>query len=383
MSTKSVDINDQPLLTTSIKIENDADDDVLYDESSEIINRNDYFSNLPSTSTSVIASLSSAYKGKIEVTSKGRRKIFDGVRWQILCRRPECRKQTNKKSLCITHYKEEYETSMARASPWSNNLSLFQVPTYRKEQQLFHSKSIQNHLEDQNNTISTTDSIDNNEQLPFNTSSHQMINPEQIEHIENGRRTLLKNKRWAPLCKYDHVCRNHAKYDSLCIKHYEITQKRRRNLLKFHNYDKLHLHSNVYDEYRTVFTDNIAKRLKSNNELQTSPSSVTEQFEINSNENIHMSTGSLENNSRLLTSRSPGEESTSLKKHLHNTLSKSFPCDKQNTDQSVQTDLSIPLCCRIHQNGHSFYSTCKHYSTINTKSEPQCIEINLFTSKFL
>lgn len=28
-----------------------------------------------------------AYKGQIEVTSKGRRKIFDGVRWQILCRR--------------------------------------------------------------------------------------------------------------------------------------------------------------------------------------------------------------------------------------------------------------------------------------------------------
>lgn len=33
------------------------------------------------------SSSSMAYKGKIEVTSKGRRKIFDGVRWQILCRR--------------------------------------------------------------------------------------------------------------------------------------------------------------------------------------------------------------------------------------------------------------------------------------------------------
>lgn len=42
-----------------------------------------------STTTSQFnTSSSTAYKGKIEVTSKGRRKIFDGVRWQILCRRP-------------------------------------------------------------------------------------------------------------------------------------------------------------------------------------------------------------------------------------------------------------------------------------------------------
>ena len=133
-------------------------------------------------------------------------------------------------------------------------------------------------------------------------------------------------------------------------------------------------------------------------ELQTSSSSITKQFEIDSNENIYtvvsfhqyfislayiffllQSTEPIENNSHVLASKSPGKESTTSKKHLHHTLSKSFPvktsvdspkefylrllfqCDKQNTDQSVQTDLSIPLCCRIHQNGHSFYSTCKHY----------------------
>jgi hypothetical protein len=80
MSTKS---NEKNLFPTFIKLENDTDD-----ESSELNNNKDYYSNLSSTSTMINPSLSSAYKGKIEVTSKGRRKIFDGVRWQILCRRP-------------------------------------------------------------------------------------------------------------------------------------------------------------------------------------------------------------------------------------------------------------------------------------------------------
>jgi len=84
MSTKQNEINDKNLLSTYIKLENDTDDDLTYDNSSELNNKKDYYL----TSTSVNSSLSSAYKGKIEVTSKGRRKIFDGVRWQILCRRP-------------------------------------------------------------------------------------------------------------------------------------------------------------------------------------------------------------------------------------------------------------------------------------------------------
>lgn len=78
MSTNQNEIND---LSTYIKLENDTDDDLTYDNSSEFNNKTDYYS----TSTNLN---SSAYKGKIEVTSKGRRKIFDGVRWQILCRRP-------------------------------------------------------------------------------------------------------------------------------------------------------------------------------------------------------------------------------------------------------------------------------------------------------
>jgi len=53
----------QKFYSTSVKIEND------------------YY-------TTSASNLHTAYKGKIEVTSKGRRKIFDGVRWQILCRRP-------------------------------------------------------------------------------------------------------------------------------------------------------------------------------------------------------------------------------------------------------------------------------------------------------
>jgi hypothetical protein len=84
MSTKQNEINDKNLLSTYIKLENDTDDDLTYDNSSELTDKKDYYS----TSTNINPSLPSAYKGKIEVTSKGRRKIFDGVRWQILCRRP-------------------------------------------------------------------------------------------------------------------------------------------------------------------------------------------------------------------------------------------------------------------------------------------------------
>ncbi|CAF4198203.1 unnamed protein product, partial [Rotaria magnacalcarata] len=38
--------------------------------------------------------------------------------------------------------------------------------------------------------------------------------------------------------------------------------------------------------------------------------------------------------------------------------------DKQKstltTNQSVQTDLTIPLCCIVHQKDHSFYSSCQN-----------------------
>lgn len=65
MSRKSYDIN-----ATIIKLEDEPDEF--------------YSTGMPHLNTSS----STVYKGKIEVTSKGRRKIFDGVRWQILCRRP-------------------------------------------------------------------------------------------------------------------------------------------------------------------------------------------------------------------------------------------------------------------------------------------------------
>ncbi|UJR26680.1 hypothetical protein I4U23_007997 [Adineta vaga] len=393
MSTKSNDINDKNLLITSIKLENDTDDDLSHDESSDIPNQKDYFSNLSSTSTANLASLSSAYKGKIEVTSKGRRKIFDGVRWQILCRRPECRKQTNKKSLCITHYKEEYELPNDRSpSSWSNKFSSFQVPCYR-QQHLFNTTLTQNDIEDQNNTISTTNITDNNEQLSLNSSPNRSINEDQIEYFDNGRRTILKNKRWQSLCKYDHTCRNIAKFDSLCIKHFEITQQKRRNLLKFHNPDKPYLHSTLFDKYRSVFTNDLAKRLKLSNEIQRSSSSIIEQFDINSNENIYTSTKLVENNSRPLTTELTGNKTlTSSKTNLQIGLSKSSLFKKQKTDyqtdQSVQTDLSIPLCCQIHHDDHhSFYSICKdNQSTssmlsMNTKSEPLCFDSNISTSE--
>jgi hypothetical protein len=78
-------MNDEDLLPTIIKLENDEDEDLTSDKSLEVQNNKDYYS---TQSSIVTPSLLATYKGKIEVTSKGRRKIFDGVRWQILCRRP-------------------------------------------------------------------------------------------------------------------------------------------------------------------------------------------------------------------------------------------------------------------------------------------------------
>lgn len=88
MSTKQNGLDNKDLLVTYIKCEDNTNDDIIYDKSTELHDKNDRYSNALSTSTIITPSLTSTYKGKIEVTSKGRRKIFDGVRWQILCKRP-------------------------------------------------------------------------------------------------------------------------------------------------------------------------------------------------------------------------------------------------------------------------------------------------------
>jgi hypothetical protein len=81
--------------------------------------------------------------------------------------------------------------------------------------------------------------------------------------MHNGRRFILKNSKWQPLCKYDDICRNMAKYESLCIKHYEITQKKRGDKLKIHNNDNQRLHS-IFNKYHSSFTNDKTKRLKAN-----------------------------------------------------------------------------------------------------------------------
>ncbi|CAF1010276.1 unnamed protein product [Adineta steineri] len=389
MSMEQNETHDNKFLATSIKLENETDDDLSYDEAIEVNKKNDYCSNLSSASTILQPS---TYKGKIEVTSKGRRKIFDGVRWQILCRRPECRKQTNKKSLCITHYKEEYESNprSSSSSSWPNNLQSYQLSSYKQQQQhLYDNTKTRSEIEDQNNTITTTNITENSEQSSLNINNNQLIHDGQIEYRNNGRRFILKNNKWLPLCKYDNNCRNTAKYELLCIKHFELTQQKRRNLFKFHNNDKQHLHSTIFDKHRSVFTNDITKRLKIN-DFQISSSSITEQFDINSNENIHMSTATVDDESSLLASKYPGHKAVSFKKNL-NTISSNYALsDKQKNDllkndQAVQTDITIPLCCIIQHEDHLFYSTCKNNKStssnipFNTKSEPQSFHTNFST----
>jgi hypothetical protein len=152
----------------------------------------------------------------------------------------ECRKQTNKKSLCITHYKEEYESNH-RLSSWSNNLPSFQLPSYQQHRI---------EIDDQNNTISTTDKT---EQLSLNyNSNHRSFHDGYIKYMHSGRRFILKNSKWQPLCKYDDICRNTAKYESLCIKHYELTQKKQRN------------NTSIYKKYNSIFPMDKNKHLKVN-----------------------------------------------------------------------------------------------------------------------
>ena len=175
----------------------------------------------------------------------------------------ECRKQTNKKSLCITHYKEEYESNH-RSSSWSNNLSSFQLPSYQQ-------------LDDQNNTISTTDKT---EQRSFHDG--------YIKYMHSGRRFILKNSKWQPLCKYDDICRNMAKYESLCIKHYELTTQKKQR-------DNQRLHTSVFNKYFSTADRNKQNGNENWNlqksigiirlDFSVSSSSITEQFDINSTEN--------------------------------------------------------------------------------------------------
>jgi len=82
--------------------------------------------------------------------------------------------------------------------------------------------------------------------------------------MNNGRRFILKNNKWQPLCKYDNICRNTAKYELLCIKHFQLTQQKRRDTSKVHNNDKQHLQSSLFDKHRSILSNDITKRLKKN-----------------------------------------------------------------------------------------------------------------------
>ncbi|CAF4516414.1 unnamed protein product [Rotaria sp. Silwood2] len=310
MSTKQNNINDKDLLITYIKCENNTDDDFVFDKSTELNDKKDYYSNLLSACTIVTPSLASTYKGKIEVTSKGRRKIFDGVRWQILCRRPE-------------EYESNTQLSLTPSSSWSNNLSSFQVRSYQQRHS-FDNTQIRIENEDQNDTISTTNITDNDEHLLLNSNKNQTIHEGQIEYMPNGRRFILKNSKWLPLCKYDNLCRNIAKYELLCIKHFELTQQKQRDALKFHNNDNRRPRSSIFDNHHSIFSNDNTKRVKTNSDFQISSSPITEQFNINSHENNYTTTKPTDSNFSSLTSKLAGHEVGISSKRNINILTSDF-----------------------------------------------------------
>lgn len=99
---------------------------------------------------------------------------------------------------------------------------------------------------------------DNDEQMLINSNDKSAVSEGQIEYMPNGRRFVFKNSKWLPLCKYDSLCHNSAKYDLLCIKHFELMQQKRQEVLKYHSNDNQRLRS-------SIFSNDIIKRLKTNN----------------------------------------------------------------------------------------------------------------------
>jgi hypothetical protein len=112
-------------------------------------------------------------------------------------------------------------------------------------------------IEDQNNTITTTNIIDNDEQILFSFPNNRSLNDGHIKYLQNGRRFILKNRKWQSLCKYDNICRNTAKYGLLCIKHHELTEQKRRDTSKMSH----HKHQRLYS---AILPNERAKRLKPN-----------------------------------------------------------------------------------------------------------------------
>jgi len=206
---------------------------------------------------------------------------------------------------------------------------------------------------------STTNITDNDEQILLNPSNNRSLHNGYIKYLHNGRRFILKNSKWYPLCKYDNICRNMAKYELLCIKHYELNQQKRRDIFKIPNNNNQRSHSSIFVKHHSIVPNHNKKRLKTN-DFQISSSSITKQFDINSNENSYTLTEPVNNNFSLLTS-----------KHSNNETSSKF-----KTNQSVQTDITIPLCCMLHQEDHSFHSSCENNKSTSsilsydTKSEP-------------
>ena len=129
----------------------------------------------------------------------------------------DCRKQTNKKSLCITHYKEEYEP--ASLSSRSNQAQ----PIRARQSHLYA---------DQNETVTTTHISETEEPVTIPMRSNSFAREGQFKYLQDGRRHILRNGRWQPLCKYDDLCTNAAQYEHLCVKHFEITQRTRCKRMK-------------------------------------------------------------------------------------------------------------------------------------------------------
>ena len=142
----------------------------------------------------------------------------------------DCRKQTNKKSLCITHYKEEYDP--ASGSPRSDPARPIHNRSRARPSPLY---------EEQNET-----------EAPI---SNSLAREGQIRCLQDGRRYILRGGQWQPLCKYDDLCTNAAQYEHLCMTHFEMTQQNRRSRTRYTRSSRL-------QDQDSVDTNDRSKRMK-------------------------------------------------------------------------------------------------------------------------
>jgi hypothetical protein len=104
--------------------------------------------------------------------------------------------------------------------------------SYHRRPILNSNRHVRSTIEDQNSTITTSNMIDTDDQYSFTSCPPSSSEEGHIRYMHNGRRFICRNSQWHALCDYDHLCRNPAKHERQCTKHFHISQQKQRTSSK-------------------------------------------------------------------------------------------------------------------------------------------------------